>query len=264
MYVSFPTGCCGQSQQVWVQSPTQTFGPIYQGNVITRNFTLAAANPPNQAQCGNLLGVITDYLTQAGVATATVQLSPGSENTNGNGNYEFACPSVAYYRLPATLSGYSYQVSKTNYYNRSNEGSLSLTFPYLNNKPRAVITANSVQTLNSTLLSRGTGTITVIVKDINGNPVNSATVTFYQYSGSTMTSQYNTGADNVHTWTAVESWPPQGITLDPNEFQVNVVKMHKIVVSKTGYNEAAVVNIELQRGTTQTITVILSPTGNGI
>lgn len=254
-YVSFPNvACCGQSQSV-SRVAYQTVGPIYKDSATPdKDFTFASITPPGQVQCGNLQGMIGDYLTLGGVSGSTVNIGPNTASaaTNGSGNYEVVCAAGSGYRLPQSNS-YGYTISAPGYYTRTQSGS----FPYKVGT-LASVQANTFQTFDSSLLNQGMGTITVTVTD-GTSPINDTTIQYYQYSGS-LTSTYTLTATNVKTWSAVESWPPAGMTLDQNIFWTDQRK-HKVIVSKPGYTSATIENVDVTRGQNTPLTATLVWTG---
>lgn len=195
--------CCDEPGSGNVVSPQAVLGPVFTGDVLTRNFVL----PVNQnTLCGNADGFVRDARTQAALPAATVELY-GICLTDANGYYLFRCaagqrPDAC--RIPQ--GDYRVVVRRTGYYDFNSDGNIW----YLRRGPIHITTNQTVRYADLFLVPQGTGTVTgrVVQPTANGPlPLAGVTVDLYYYGGQWRESRV-TDSEGRFTFNSVlETWP---------------------------------------------------------
>jgi len=258
------TDCCGDpASVVQFADAAPSSGTISMLKGFIKNVRFHFFNFSHVPKCGGLGGRIVDYETQAGVSKAVVTVVASNKNTATNqGSYYFMCPKPGP-NAPLFTGSSPYSITLGNYYPRQSQNS-----PFYINKPNVIIVANASKILDSSLLRKGNGTVAVRVLNQQGNPVEGAKVEFYTYYITNLYGQETTGSDGLCSMSLPESWPPQGVTLDPAEFRLspgeNLNHMVKATVEANGQAYTAQQgDIILPRNQTVQVEIILN-IGGGV
>ncbi len=247
------TRCCSEPGSELRQSVILQVGPLYQGNIVSRNMVINTN--PGVLTCGNAQGNIIDDKVQTNVPGAGVVISSLTRTTDGGGAYVFQCnePSLGY-RLPAGAAQLT--AAHNSYYSYSTAGNSW----YTASGPITIVGAQNTVVPEIGLWPRGLGNITGTVRNAGNNlPLYGIPVVLNLGIGGTRSAVTNNSG--VYSFNNVsETWPPSEV-LGNIRYQQTVHNHFLSVAVSDNYESYTGNQFTLNAGENRTEDIILIPRG---